>query len=69
MESLGDKLTQHTDNIVKDWYDAWRDSVYPHMNVPEAALKDKLPQQLRVIGEQIKRMNHAEEAETMWKVK
>lgn len=49
MASLGEQLIQHTDVIVQRWYEAWKGSRHPHLEVAEAALKDELAVQLRVI--------------------
>lgn len=59
-DSLGDVLVRETNAIVQRWYEAWRRSPHPHPDVSEAALKDKLPLQLRVIGEQLQKLRAAE---------
>lgn len=60
MTSLGQELVGNADAIVQRWYDAWRESSHPHDDVAEAALKDKLPQQLRLIGEQLEELARAD---------
>jgi two-component system, OmpR family, sensor histidine kinase SenX3 len=51
MASLGELLCNHTDELVHRWYERWlrEGTVIPDLT--EAALKDHLPLQLRVIGE------------------
>jgi signal transduction histidine kinase len=68
MDFLGEQLLHHTDEIVERWYEAWQRSPHAHPEIGEAALKDKLPLQLRVIGEQVRELAHAEHPEEMWKI-
>jgi two-component system, OmpR family, sensor histidine kinase SenX3 len=70
--SLGQELVGNADAIVQRWYDTWRESSHPHDDVAEAALKDKLPQQLRLIGEQLEELGRvdasAEKTDEMWRI-
>jgi two-component system sensor histidine kinase SenX3 len=66
--TLANELCQHRQDIVQRWYEAWRQSSHPRPEVGEAALKDLLPQQLKVIGEQLLNLERAENTERMWKI-
>jgi two-component system sensor histidine kinase SenX3 len=68
MASLGSELLEHTDAIVHRWYETWRGSTHPHGQVGEAALKDKLTLQLRVIGRQLEEIGEAERLGELWKI-
>lgn len=68
MSGLGQHLVDFTDEIVHRWYEAWRASRHPHQSLSETTLKDKLPKQLRVIGEQLRMLGEAEDMRDMWKV-
>ncbi|MBL0697167.1 HAMP domain-containing sensor histidine kinase [Comamonas sp. JC664] len=50
MASLGELLCDHTDELVHRWYERWLREGPPSPQLTEAALKDHLPIQLRVIG-------------------
>ena len=67
MSSLSNELINSTDTIVQRWYEAWRNSPHPHIDVSEQLLKNKLASQLRTIGEQIEKLTTAETPERMWK--
>jgi len=49
--SLGTLLCEHTDELVQRWYDRWRQEGPACSGLSEAALKDHLPVQLRIIGD------------------
>ncbi|HEY3451303.1 MAG TPA: ATP-binding protein [Myxococcales bacterium] len=66
--SFGDELVGRSDGIVQRWYDRWRTTTQAGAEVSEAALKDALPRQLRLIGEQLRDLATAEEPREMWKV-
>jgi two-component system sensor histidine kinase SenX3 len=68
MTLLADHLIQHADAIVDRWYERWCQAPRSHPDLPETALKDRLPVQLRVIGEQLRELDRAENPEDMWKV-
>lgn len=68
MPTLADELIARNGEIVQRWYEAWRASEHPHHEVSEAALKDHLAPQLRLIGEQLRDLAGAEDPERMWKV-
>ncbi len=68
MSSLAVELIENTNAIVERWYERWRRSRHPHPELSEAALKDKLPVQLRIIGRQLQQLGDAECTEDMWKV-
>ena len=51
MASLGELLCNHTDELVQRWYDWWRQEGPALPEMTEAAIKDHLPVQLRVIGD------------------
>jgi two-component system sensor histidine kinase SenX3 len=65
---FGNALLNDRDEIVQRWYDIWRQSSHPHSDVDEAALKDHLPVQLRVIGEGLRDLASAQRPEQIWKV-
>jgi signal transduction histidine kinase len=67
MQSLGEELRDHCDALVQRWYDRWRES-HPAQEVAEAALKDSLEPQLRLIGEQLRDLRAAEHPDQIWKV-
>jgi signal transduction histidine kinase len=67
--TLSRELIENTDAIVQRWYDSWTREREVREDVTEAALKDMLPQQLRVIGEQLAELAQAERPEQMWKIK
>src|SRR3954468_4483232 len=66
--TLASTLVEHTDELVHRWYEAWRASTHPRPEVGEAALKDLLPLQLKVIGEQLANPAQAEDTERMWMI-
>jgi signal transduction histidine kinase len=67
--SLADELRDHTDEIVHRWYLAWKSGTGPPPEgVSEAALKDHLVPQLRLIAEQLRDLAGAESPETLWQV-
>jgi signal transduction histidine kinase len=68
MGNLGDELLSNEAVIIERWYATWRASAHPHPSVDEAALKDQLPDQLRLIGEQLQKLATAESPGELWKV-
>jgi signal transduction histidine kinase len=68
MSPLADDLIARSEDIVQRWYEAWRTSAHPHHEIGEAALKNHLGPQLRLIGEQLRDLASAEDPEQMWKV-
>jgi signal transduction histidine kinase len=66
--SLGEELVDRCDDIVQVWYDRWRQSHQQGSTVSEAALKDRLPVQLRLIGNQLRDLSTAEDPRSMWRV-
>lgn len=68
VRSLADELIHETDSIVQQWYERWCRTGRFQAGLSEAALKDKLPLQLRIVGEQLRQATRAEDPETMWKV-
>ncbi|WP_181919690.1 sensor histidine kinase KdpD [Alkalilimnicola ehrlichii] len=68
MSSFGDALIQDREEVTERWYTAWRCSPHPHLNVGEAALKDHLSVQLKVIGEGLCDLRDAEEPGEIWQV-
>ena len=68
MSSLAVELIENTNAIVERWYERWTRSRHPHPELSEAALKDKLPVQLRIIGKQLQQLCEAECTEDMWKI-
>lgn len=65
---LGKLLCDNNDEIIELWYKEWKDSPHPHPEISEALLKDGLPEQLRVIGEQLQKDELAELPKNMWKI-
>lgn len=68
MRTLGEELRDNYEAIVHSWYERWRESSHPSHKVAEAALKNSLPAQLRLIGEQLRDLRRAERADEMWRV-
>ncbi|MFW7380015.1 MAG: sensor histidine kinase [Oligoflexus sp.] len=65
---LGQAICKDIDGIIDLWYAKWKDSSHPHPEVSEAALKDHLPLQLRLIGEQLHDISTAEDPSKIWKL-
>jgi two-component system, OmpR family, sensor histidine kinase SenX3 len=61
-------LIEQHDHITQLWYDAWRESKLPHLEITEAALKDHLSPQLLRIGEQMKDLSTAKSPEENWQI-
>lgn len=68
MSTFGKQLLEHRDEIVDRWYEAWRASPHPHSQLSQEQLKDKLPVQLQVIGEQLRDLKLAEAPQRMWTI-
>lgn len=66
--SLAEELVGHHEDIVRRWYDAWRRSARPHLDVGEAALKNMLGPQLELIGMQLRDLRGAEKTKQMWRI-
>jgi signal transduction histidine kinase len=66
--TLSEELLSRYDEIAHRWYEAWRRTEHPHPEISEAALKNSLPAQLRLIGEQLRDISLAERPREMWKV-
>jgi two-component system sensor histidine kinase SenX3 len=62
MASLGELLRNHTDELVHQWYERWLREGPAGPELPEAAIKDHLPLQLRVIGEALLKENSSRES-------
>ena len=68
MASLGEELRDNHGALVERWYQQWRASSHPHHDVGEAALKNALGSQFRLIGEQLRDLDSAEKPAEIWKV-
>ena len=68
MQNLGEELRKNHDTLVQRWYERWRESSHPRLEVGETALKNSLAAQLRLIGEQLRDLRTAENPEQIWKV-
>ena len=68
MTSLGEELRDNHAALVDCWYEEWRTSSHPHDDVGEAALKNALGSQFRLIGEQLRDLDSAEKPTEIWKV-
>lgn len=68
MSALGLALVEQHAYITQLWYDAWRQSATPHLEIGEAALKDHLSPQLLRIGEQMMDLGLADSPKENWKV-
>ena len=68
MSTLGEELRENHAAIVQRWYERWCETSDPHAEVGEAALKNSLPTQLRLIGEQLRNFETAQRADEMWHV-
>lgn len=66
--SLAHELIHNCDQIVQRWYDTWQRSPHARPELSEAALKDLLPAQLHLIGQQLADLTEAEHPKQMWKV-
>jgi signal transduction histidine kinase len=66
--SLGVELVDRCDEIVQCWYDRWRGTKQAGSEISEAALKDRLPLQLRLIGKQLQDLSMAEDPRAMWRI-
>lgn len=66
MSELATALMANSDELAQRFYDAWRQSVHPHWDVGEAAIKDHLPWQLRLIGEQLREPGRAATPAQLW---
>lgn len=66
MPSLGQELLAHHAEIVDRWYARWCDSPHLEDQVSEPEIKDKLPLQLRVLGEQLQKLSQAEDPAMLW---
>ncbi|QSQ25422.1 HAMP domain-containing histidine kinase [Pyxidicoccus parkwayensis] len=62
MDSLGELLCDHTDELVQRWYERWLRERPSNPRLTEAALKDHLPLQLRVIGGALLKENSSRES-------
>lgn len=62
MASLGELLCKHIDELVHRWYERWRREGPASPELTEAALKDHLPLQLQVIGEELLKENSSRES-------
>lgn len=65
---LGDALVAEHIEIVQCWYETWCRSARTYPEIEEAALKDHLPVQLRLIGEQLKDLDRAVSPQMLWQV-
>jgi two-component system sensor histidine kinase SenX3 len=68
MRSLGEELRENSDEIVQRWYAQWRESSHPRHALGKMALKNSLPDQLRLIGEQLRDLGSAEGVEEIWRI-
>lgn len=68
MSALAHALIEQHEAITQRWYEAWRESKLPHLEICEAALKDHLSPQLRHIGEQMRDLGSADTPEDNWKI-
>lgn len=62
MASLGELLCNYTNDLVHRWYERWLREGPSNPALTEAALKDHLPLQLRVIGEALLKGNSTRES-------
>tara|TARA_B100001971_G_C18262918_1_gene588786 strand:+ start:1764 stop:2855 length:1092 start_codon:yes stop_codon:yes gene_type:complete len=65
---LGEMLCESVDEIVERWYQCWKETKHPHLEVSKTALKDHLPQQIRLIGSQLKKSSAAKAPKELWKI-
>lgn len=68
MSSFGEELVRDHEDIVERWVEAWRRSARARPTLSGAALRDHLPLQLRLIGEQLVSLPDAEHPEAMWQI-
>lgn len=68
MASLGELLCNHTDELVHRWYERWLRERPSSPHLTEAALKNHLPLQLRVIGGALLKENSSRESpQELWR--
>lgn len=67
MRTLGEELREHCDTLAQRWYERWLET-HASRGVSEAALKDSLPAQLRLIGRQLEDLSTAERPDQAWKI-
>lgn len=68
MSEFAQALVDQHERITQLWYDAWRRSVLPHLEIGEAALKDHMSPQLLRIGQQMMDLNTATTPENNWNI-
>lgn len=66
MTSLGELLCNHTDELVQRWYERWRQEGPAIEGMTEAAIKDHLAVQLRVIGDTLREVGASESPRKLW---
>ncbi|WPB78708.1 HAMP domain-containing sensor histidine kinase [Archangium violaceum] len=66
MASFGELLCVHTDELVQRWYEQWRQEGPALPEMTEAAIKDHLPVQLRVIGDALREGRASESPRKLW---
>lgn len=68
MSTLAAELLRNTHEIVGQWYERWLSAAgLRHTGLSEVSIKDSLPLQLRVIGEQLRDLSRAEAPGEIWK--
>ncbi|WNG61140.1 HAMP domain-containing histidine kinase [Archangium gephyra] len=66
MASLGELLCNHTEELVQRWYAQWRQEGPALPGMTEAAIKDHLPVQLRVIGDALREGGASASPRKLW---
>ncbi|WNG35663.1 HAMP domain-containing histidine kinase [Archangium violaceum] len=66
MTSLGELLCNHTDELVQRWYARWLQEGPAIHGMTEAAIKDHLAVQLRVIGDTLREGGASESPRKLW---
>src|SRR5690242_8285365 len=66
MASLGELLCSHIDELVQRWYAQWRQAGPALPGMTEAAIKDHLPAQLRVIGDTLREGGASASPRKLW---
>ncbi len=67
MSNLGAEIEASAVDIVDRWYDSWRSSEHPHVELSEHDIKDSLELQLSVIGKELQKGTRAEPPGLLWK--
>jgi two-component system sensor histidine kinase SenX3 len=69
MVSFGRLIADESQQLERRWYEAWQRSPHPHPELSEAALKNTLANQVRIIGEAMEADGPREAPEGLWQIR